>query len=105
MTRRPGKILIIDDDPTILHLMKIILQRDQHEVFTLTNGKEATAFLEQNEIHAIISGRFSVWHQKFVFIVLYQERNSAGHNESRRRNFLFGHQLSTSIDPIEWPMD
>jgi DNA-binding NtrC family response regulator len=53
MTGRPGKILIIDDDPTILHLMKVTLQREQHEVFTLTNGKEAAAFLEQNEIHAV----------------------------------------------------
>ena len=53
MTARSGKILLIDDDPTILHLMKATLQRDRHEVVTLTNGKEAVAFLEQNEIQVI----------------------------------------------------
>jgi DNA-binding NtrC family response regulator len=53
MSNTLGKILIIDDDATIVQLMKLILQRDRHEVFSLPDGDEALAFLESNEIHAI----------------------------------------------------
>ena len=53
MSSRAGRILIVDDDAAILHLMKSILQREGHEVLALPSGEEVMALLDRDEIHAV----------------------------------------------------
>lgn len=43
------KILIADDDPHSLRLLRLILLKDGYEVVTANNGKEALAILEQKD--------------------------------------------------------
>ena len=43
-----GKILIADDDPAILKLITMILEREGYEVITARDGKEAYKALQDN---------------------------------------------------------
>ncbi len=41
------RVLVVDDDPEILDLIRIILESEGHEVLTLTSGQEAVAFVRE----------------------------------------------------------
>src|ERR1700722_19969274 len=60
MTRlQPGsptmKILIVDDIPANLHLLRAVLEQQSYEVTEAANGLEGLAVLEREPIDAIIS--------------------------------------------------
>jgi CheY-like chemotaxis protein len=43
-----GKILVADDDPAILRLIKMILEKEGYEVIGARDGKEAYKLLQEN---------------------------------------------------------
>ena len=46
-----GKVLIADDDPNVLELFSLYLQKDDYEVLTALDGEEALQVTrEQNRI-------------------------------------------------------
>lgn len=47
-------VLIVDDDVEIVEALSINLRRESLNVFTASNGLEALAVLERNEIHLIL---------------------------------------------------
>lgn len=53
MNRRT-EILLVDDDPDILDSLKIILENNNYEIRTATNGSEARAALEEKRPNLII---------------------------------------------------
>ena len=44
-----SKVLIADDDPAILRLVKAIVEKEGYEVITARDGKEAYKFLQSGE--------------------------------------------------------
>lgn len=52
------QILVADDDPSILKLVKAILENDGFEVVTARDGKEAFKFLQSGE--TFVAGVFDV---------------------------------------------
>ena len=42
------KILIVDDEPNIIELVKAVLEAEKYEVLTATGGSEALEILEKN---------------------------------------------------------
>jgi CheY-like chemotaxis protein len=44
-----GKILVADDDPAILRLIKMILEKEGYEVIGARDGKEAYKFLQDHD--------------------------------------------------------
>lgn len=42
------RVLVVDDDPEILDLIRIILESEGHEVLTLTSGQEAVALVREH---------------------------------------------------------
>jgi CheY-like chemotaxis protein len=52
---RPGRILIVDDDPGILDVLSGVLELDGHEVDAATDAGQALARLQDRAYDAIIS--------------------------------------------------
>lgn len=48
------KILIVDDDKEILNLVEFYLKNEGYNVLKASNGKEALALAENNDVHLII---------------------------------------------------
>jgi CheY-like chemotaxis protein len=48
------RILVTDDDPTILRLLSVILRRANYHVDTAANGREALAKSEQTQYDAVV---------------------------------------------------
>lgn len=48
------KILIIEDEPAIIELLKLILTREGYEVYTCQSGRDAIATISQVGPHLII---------------------------------------------------
>ena len=48
-------ILVVDDDPNILALIKTILSQKNYRVSTALNGEIAVSLLKQDKFHAIIT--------------------------------------------------
>ena len=42
-----ARILIVDDSPTDTHVLKTLLERNQHEVLTVASGEEAIAKVKE----------------------------------------------------------
>ena len=51
----PKHILVVDDDPGILTLIKTILSQRDYRVSTALNGEQAMALLRQEKFNAIIT--------------------------------------------------
>lgn len=51
----PRRVLVVDDDPGALGLVKVILSRAGHPVETAENGEEALAKLERGKYSAVVS--------------------------------------------------
>ena len=49
------KVLIVDDTPTNLRLLRAVLEAENFQVIEATDGEQALAILEREEIDAIIS--------------------------------------------------
>lgn len=49
------KILVVDDDPLFIELIGDLLRRQQYEVVTASNGKEALEILARQFVGAILS--------------------------------------------------
>ncbi len=49
-----GNLLITDDEPIILKMLKMNLADHVEKIFTAENGREALAVLEKEEIHCIV---------------------------------------------------
>ena len=49
------KILIIDDEPTILQMMKRMISKQGYDVHTALNGEDGLALIEQNTIDLVIT--------------------------------------------------
>ena len=49
-----GKILVVDDSPTILKLVEGILQNENHEVFTVRDALSAMATLEKESVDLML---------------------------------------------------
>jgi DNA-binding NtrC family response regulator len=57
MPKKPAKILIIDDDPEILKLLKIILRGDEFSLFSVQNGRLALAKIKEQHYDLLIVDR------------------------------------------------
>jgi CheY-like chemotaxis protein len=44
-----GRILVVDDDASILNTVRVVLQRAGYDVLVAANGSEAIALLAQND--------------------------------------------------------
>src|SRR5262245_14199297 len=49
-----ARILVLDDDPTILALVQLILSEAEHDVLVTTSVKEATAYLKHHTFDLVI---------------------------------------------------
>jgi DNA-binding response OmpR family regulator len=49
-----GKILIVDDEKETVELLRLLLDKDQHEVFTALGGEEALDSLKRQIPHLIL---------------------------------------------------
>jgi DNA-binding NtrC family response regulator len=49
-----GKVLVVDDDPSVRETIRLILQRAGYEVLTAANGEEATAIMQQDDHAATV---------------------------------------------------
>ncbi len=53
---KPPSLLVVDDDPDILRIVKFFLAKQNYEVYAATNGEEALTLLDQHqEIELILS--------------------------------------------------
>lgn len=52
--RKPGRVLVADDDQAIRQLVSTIIQREQIEVDTASDGVEAVALLEKHDYAVIL---------------------------------------------------
>ncbi|GAC1429842.1 MAG: hypothetical protein NVSMB68_02140 [Thermoanaerobaculia bacterium] len=50
----PQRILVVDDDPSILRLVATILRREQYDVDTANGGREALSKIELSVYDAIV---------------------------------------------------
>jgi len=48
------KVLVVDDDPSIVSLIEVILKKDSYEVIAAYNGVQAIEALDENDIDAAI---------------------------------------------------
>jgi two-component system, chemotaxis family, chemotaxis protein CheY len=48
-------ILVVDDSPVMQRLLTLMLERNEHEVITVSNGREAVTYLEQQAVDLIIT--------------------------------------------------
>jgi len=53
--RRPSRILVVDDEPSIRELLDIVLQREGYEVLLAESGRTAVDLLEREPIDLLIS--------------------------------------------------
>lgn len=51
----PKKILLVDDDPDILSLLKQVLLKEKYQIVQATNGQEAEDVLEQMKVNLVIT--------------------------------------------------
>ncbi|MEK7722782.1 MAG: response regulator [Acidobacteriota bacterium] len=54
MSNQVLKILIAEDDPSILHLSRVTLAKEGFSVLTCTNGEDAILQIKQNELDLVI---------------------------------------------------
>jgi DNA-binding response OmpR family regulator len=54
MTMAAGRILVVDDDPDILRILRDNLELDGYEVFTASTGKEALKLFERVPARLIV---------------------------------------------------
>jgi CheY-like chemotaxis protein len=52
--RRSRRVLIVDDDASILRMLRLVFQGDGFEVSTATNGREALDIVSQHEPGVIV---------------------------------------------------
>lgn len=50
-----ARILIIEDDPQLLTVMEIVLEKNGHDVFTAINGKKGLDCLKQNPVDLVVT--------------------------------------------------
>lgn len=56
MEHKPQRrLLLVDDEPNILHALKRLLRRDRYEIFTANDGTEGLAILAQHPVDVILS--------------------------------------------------
>jgi len=56
MAHQPARrLLLVDDEPNILHALKRLLRRDQYEIFTANDGAAGLAILAQHPVDVILS--------------------------------------------------
>lgn len=56
MEHKPQRrLLLVDDEPNILHALKRLLRRDHYEIFTANDGTEGLAILAQHPVDVILS--------------------------------------------------
>ena len=51
----PGKVLVVDDDPSVRETIRLILQRAGYEVLSAANGEEAAAIMQQADHAATVN--------------------------------------------------
>ena len=51
------KMLTVDDDPRSLRVIKLLLQKDGHEVTALSDSKEALKLLKKEKFDLVVSDR------------------------------------------------
>jgi len=49
-----GKILVVDDEKETVELLRLLLDKDSHEVLTALGGEEALALLKRQVPHLIL---------------------------------------------------
>ena len=54
MTEKKSHILVIDDDPNILNLVKFYLEKDKYMITGAHNGKEAVSLLTKEQFDLIL---------------------------------------------------
>ena len=57
MAQKSGKILIVDDDPEIIKLVKLILKNTKHTLSSAQNGKTALTELEKQNFDLLLVDR------------------------------------------------
>ena len=56
MAHKPARrLLLVDDEPNILHALKRLLRRDQYEIFTANDGAAGLAILAEHPVDVILS--------------------------------------------------
>ncbi len=48
-------VLLVDDEPTILDILKLSLELERFKVFTALDAESALELLEENTVHAVVS--------------------------------------------------
>jgi len=49
------KILVIDDEPVIVKMLRRLLTKEGYEVHTASNGEEAVALMRNNNFHVVVT--------------------------------------------------
>jgi DNA-binding NtrC family response regulator len=52
--RQKNRILVVDDDPTMIKLIQFYLLKDEYEITPCTKGKDALTILKNNNFEAIL---------------------------------------------------
>ncbi len=55
MSETPSRLLVVDDDPSLMRLLVLRLEAEQYQVVTATNGQEALQVLRSREVDLVIS--------------------------------------------------
>ncbi|OMH38014.1 sigma 54-interacting transcriptional regulator [Motiliproteus sp. MSK22-1] len=55
MSKMQYKLLVVDDDPSLMRLLVLRLEAEKYQVFTATNGNEALQVLRSQSIDLVIS--------------------------------------------------
>ena len=69
-------ILVVDDDINTRKLMSIILTKDNYNVLTATNGKEALAIMDRNHIDLVVLDIMMPEMDGYTFTKILREENN-----------------------------
>ncbi len=75
MVERKKRVLLCDDDASLLQVMSISLSNKGYDVFTARDGLMASVLIENNEFDAIITDLCMPWKNGFDLV---HEAKSAG---------------------------
>lgn len=91
VSQQQGSVLIVDDNPLIVNVLKSLLYSENFEVFTSCNGQEAVETLAQKQIdviicdvmmpkmdgyqlHTYVRGKNELSHIPFIFLTALDDR-------------------------------
>ena len=88
--RQSNRIVVVDDEPDILTLLREVLEHDGHSVVTAQSGEEALELIKDGHIDLLIS---DLRMPHLDGPGLYRSLSDAGHELARRIVFITGDTL------------